>query len=151
MLKKFFIFILCLLPWLVSNILPIDYAYFNTLKLPFFTPPPLFYSISWIIVYILIAITISNVFFAYRWKEIPISYKISLIINYLFNQSFVILFFILKSPFLGFISAIGTFVSTLFLSEETSLLLCKKSKLLYPYIALSLFALILSLTIYFLN
>ena len=57
----------------------------------------------------------------------------------------------LKNPFLGFISSLGTFISTLFLYEETALIQSKQSKLLIPYILLSLFASILSLTIYIIN
>lgn len=151
MFKKFLIFILCLIPWFLNNILPIDYKYFNQLSLPFFTPPTPFYSISWILIYILLAITIYNIFISYKFKEIPISYKISLLINYLFNQSYPILFFNLKNPFLGLISATGIFISTLFLYEETSLLESKQSKLLTPYLLLSLFALVISISIYLIN
>ena len=57
----------------------------------------------------------------------------------------------LKNNFLGFVSCLGTLISTLFLYEETSLLNNKISKLLYAYILLSLFATILSLSIFFLN
>ena len=42
--------------------------------------------------------------FNYKFKDIPLSYKWTLIINYLFNQSFTLLFFGLKNNFLGFIS-----------------------------------------------
>ena len=151
MLKKIFIYILCLTPWFLNNILPINYNYFNEINLPFFTPPPLFYSIYWTIIYILISISIYNIFISFKFKDIKISYKITLLINYIFNQSFPILFFMLKNPFLGFISSLGTFISTLFLYEETALIQSKQSKLLIPYILLSLFASILSLTIYIIN
>lgn len=151
MFKKIFIYILCLTPWFLNNILPINYNYFNEINLPFFTPPPLFYSISWTIIYILISISIYNIFISFKFKDIKISYKITLLINYIFNQSFPILFFMLKNPFLGFISSLGTFISTLFLYEETALIQSKQSKLLIPYILLSLFASILSLTIYLIN
>ena len=125
MLKKIFIYILCLTPWFLNNILPINYNYFNEINLPFFTPPPLFYSISWTIIYILISISIYNIFISFKFKDI--------------------------NPFLGFISSLGTFISTLFLYEETALIQSKQSKLLIPYILLSLFASILSLTIYIIN
>lgn len=151
MLKKIFIFILCLLPWFASSIVPVDYSYFDSLILPFFTPPRLFYSIAWIIVYILLAISISDIFTNYKFKDIPLSYKWTLIINYLFNQSFTLLFFGLKNNFLGFISCLGTFISCLFLYQETFQLKEKSTKALDPYILLSLFASILSLTIYIMN
>ncbi len=151
MFKNFVIYLLCLIPWLFSYFIPIDYSYFNRIKVPFFTPPSYFYGIFWTITYLLTALTIYFIVTNYKFREIPKSYKITLLINYLFNQSFTILFFILKNNFLGFISCLGTFISALFLYEETSLLQNKKKNLLDLYILLSLFATILSLTIYLLN
>ena len=151
MIKKLFTFALCLLPWFINNLFPVDYSYYDKIKLPFFAPPQLFYPIAWTIIYILIAITIYYVINSYPMKNIPIHYKITLLVNYLFNQSYTLVFFGLKNPFLGFVSCLGTFLSTLFLYEETTLLHNKISKLLYFYIALSLFATILSLSIYVLN
>lgn len=151
MLKKSIIFILCLVPWFLSNLIGLDYSYYETIKTPFFAPPSIFYIISWTITYFLISLTTYSIFTSYQLKQIPKSYKIIILINYLLNQSFTIVFFGLKSTFLGFISCLTTFVSTLFLYEETSLLLSKKAKLLTPYILLTFFASILSITIYLIN
>lgn len=151
MLKKILIYILCLAPWFIINIIPLNYNYFNEIKTPFFTPPKLFYPIAWTIIYILISITIYSIVTSYKFKEIPKSYKITLLINYLFNQSYTLVFFGLKNQFLGFISCLGTLISTLFLYEETSLLETKKKYLLIPYILLSIFATILSATIFLIN
>ena len=151
MLKKIIIYILCLAPWFIINIIPLNYNYFNEIKTPFFTPPKLFYPIAWTIIYILISITIYSIITSYKFKEIPKSYKITLLINYLFNQSYTLVFFGLKNQFLGFISCLGTLISTLFLYEETSLLETKKKYLLIPYILLSIFATILSATIFLIN
>ena len=151
MIKKIIIFISCLLLWFLNNIIPVDYSYYDTIKKPFFAPPSIFYPIVWTIIYILIAITIYTIVQSYKLKNLSNNYKIILIINYLFNQSYTILFFGLKNNFLGFVSCLGTFLSTLFLFEETSLLNSKISKLLHPYIILSLFATVLSLSIYLLN
>ena len=151
MIKKIFTYLLCLTPWFFTSLLKVDYSYLKKIKTPFFTPPNYFYAISWTIIYILVAYTVYKIITSYKWKELPISYKITLIINYILNQSFVIVFFIFKSNFLGFISCITTLISTLFLFEETSLLKNKIKFLLIPYILLSLFATILSLSIYLLN
>ena len=151
MLKKILIYILCLAPWFIINIIPLNYNYFNEIKTPFFTPPKLFYPIAWTIIYILISITTYSIITSYKFKEIPKSYKITLLINYLFNQSYTLVFFGLKNQFLGFISCLGTLLSTLFLYEETSLLETKKKYLLIPYILLSIFATILSATIFLIN
>ena len=151
MIKNIFTYIICLVPWFLSSILKVDYSYIDKIKTPFFTPPNYFYAIAWSIIYILVAYTVYKIIISYKWKDIPKSYKISLLINYLFNQSFTIVFFLLKNNFLGFISCLGTLITTLFLYEETSLLHNKKKYILIPYIALSIFATILSLSIYVLN
>ena len=151
MIMNLFTYLLCLVPWFFTSILKVDYNYLDKIKTPFYTPPNYFYAISWSIIYILVSITIYKVIKSYKWKEIPKSYKITLLINYILNQSFVIVFFILKNNFLGFISCIGTLISTLFLYEETSLLKNKSKYLIIPYILLSVFATILSLSIYLLN
>ncbi|MBQ6135265.1 MAG: tryptophan-rich sensory protein [Bacilli bacterium] len=151
MIKKVLLFTGCFIPWLVSYIFPLDYDYYKEIKLPFFAPPQVFYPIAWTTVYILIAITVYQIVYSHALKDIPKSYKKTLLINYLFNQSYTLVFFGLQKPFLGVLSTLGTFLSTLFLKEETSLINSKISKLLVPYILLSLFATILSLSIYLLN
>lgn len=150
-IKNIFTYILCLVPWFLTAIIPVDYGFYNTISLPFFAPPTLFYAISWTITYICIAISIYKVVNIYKWNNIPKGYKRILLINYLFNQSFTIVFFILHNLFLGFISCLGTFVSTLYLYEETNSLDEKSTKYLNPYVLLSLFATILSVTIYIIN
>ena len=151
MFKKFTIFIVCLLPWFLNNIIKVDYNYYKEIKLPFFAPPNIFYGIAWTIIYILISITVYSIVTSYKLKDIPKEYKIILLINYIANQSYTLVFFGLKCNFLGFVSCIITFITSLFLYEETSLLQSKKANLLSPYILLSLFASILSLTIFLLN
>ncbi len=151
MLKKIFIFILCLLPWFASAVIPVDYNYFKEIKLPFFAPPTAFYGIAWSIIYVCMAISISKIIYTYGFKKIPKSYKITLLINYLFNQGFTLVFFGLKSNFLGFVFCLGTFISCLFLYNETQNLKEKSTKFIDPYVLLSLFATILSLTIYIIN
>ena len=151
MLKRFFIFILCLLPWFLASLIPVDYNYYKEIILPWFAPPNIFYSIAWTTIYILIAISMTQIIYSYKFKEIPLSYKITLVVNYLFNQSYTLVFFGLKSNFLGFISCLGTFISCLFLINETYNLKEKTAKLLIPYSLLSIFAVVLSFTIYILN
>lgn len=151
MFKKVLIFILCLLPWFLSYIIPYDYSYYQSIKLPFFAPPNIFYIIAWTIIYILIACSTYKVFTSYSFSKIPNSYKIILLINYICNQSYPFFFFGLKSAFLGFVSCITTFITSLFLYQETTTIKYDSAKYLDSYIILSLFATILSLTIYIMN
>ena len=151
MLKKIFTFILCLAPWFLSSLVPVDYSYYKDINLPWFAPPTIFYSIAWTIIYILIAICITCLLQSYKFKELPLSYKITLLVNYLFNQSYILIFFGLKNNFLGFVSCLGTLISCLFLFTDTRNLKKNCSKFLIPYILLSIFAVILSFTIYVIN
>ena len=151
MLKKVFIFILCLAPWFLSSIIPVDYSYFDYLKLPFFTPSKAFFGIAWSIIYIFIAISIYGIVSYYRFKDIPKSYKTALLVNYIFNQAYTLIFFGLKSNFLAWVDCLALFISCLFLYQETNNLREKSSKFLDPYVLLALFATILSLTIYVIN
>lgn len=151
MIKKLLIYTLCLLPWFLTSIIPVDYSYYKEIIKPGFAPPNSFYAIFWTIIYLLLSYTIYSIFITYKRKEIPKSYYFTLIINYFFNQGYTIVFFTLKNNFLGFIFCLGTLISTLFLFEETSLLQNRKKYFLIPYILLSIFAVILSLSIYVLN
>ena len=150
-MKAFFKFIIILLPWFLSSLIPIDKEFYNSLTLPFFTPPQMAYGIIWSIIYIGISISIYQILNTYKIKDIPKSYKYTLLLNYIANQSFQPLFFLLKSPFLGFVSCILTFITSLFLYKETKDLKEKSAKYLIPYILFSLFETILSLSIYLLN
>ena len=151
MIKKIVKYILCLIPWFIVNIIPLNYKYYDKIIKPSFAPPKLFYTIAWTIIYILVSYTVYKVLEKYKMKEIPKSYKKTLIVNYLLNQSFTLVFFGLNNNFLGFASCLGTLLSSLFLYEETNNLIDRKKYFLIPYILLSIFAAILSLSIYVLN
>ena len=151
MLKKILIFVLCLAPWFLTNIVPVDYSYFDTIKLPFFCPPKAAFGIIWTILYIFIAISIYGIVTNYKLKEIPKSYKTALLLNYIFNQAYTLIFFGLKNNFLAFVDTVAIFISFLFLYHETNNLREKSSKFLDPYVLFSLFASILALTIYVIN
>ena len=151
MLKRIGLFILFLLLWFLGSFIPIDYSYYKELTLPGFAPPSWFYGVIWTINYILLSISMSSIFSEYKFKDIPNSYKLSLIINYIFNQSFIIVFFIIKNNFLGFVSCLGTFISSLFLYEESKDLNKKSTQGLKLYVLFNIFATILSLSIYLLN
>ena len=151
MIKKILKYILCLLPWFISNVFPLNYKYYNEIIKPSFAPPTIFYGIAWSIIYIFTAYTIYSILKEYKFEEIPKSYKKILFLNYIFNQSFTLLFFGINNTFLGFASCLGTLITTLFLFVETENLLGNKKYYLISYILLSIFACILSLSIYLLN
>ncbi len=150
-MKNFIKFILILLPWFLSSIIfKVDSTFYTSLNLPKFAPPTYFFPIVWTILYILIAISIYIVFNTIYYKYIK-SYTNVLIYNYIFNQLFTFFFFSLKNIFLGFVDIVLTFITSLFLYYETKEINEKASLFLIPYTLFTLFALILNLTIYFMN
>lgn len=150
-MKKFLYFILYLLPWFLSSLLFSSYSeYFKSLNLPWFALPQNLYGVVWTIIYILIAISITIIYENNNRKDIK-SYNQALISNYIFNQLYLFFMFFLESPFLGFVDSVAIFITSLFLYYETKELDDTASKFLLPYVFFSLYAMILSLTIYFMN
>lgn len=144
---KFFIF---LLPWFLSGILfGNNYPFYNQLNLPFFALPQSLFFIVWTILYVLIAISILKIYSNYGFKE-KRYYKI-LLINYIFNQLFLFCFFTLENLFLGFVDTIIIFITSILLYDETKSLDNSSSKFLKPYVIFNIYAIILSLSIYFIN
>lgn len=151
MLKKVSVFIGFFLPWFLASAVPVDYNYYSSINLPSFAPPKLFFIIAWAIVYTFIALSSSSILNNYKWNEVTKSYKVTLLINYLFNQAYTLIFFGLKNNFLAFVDTVGTFISCLFLCLETSNLKEKSTRLLIPYVLLSSFIVILAFSIFILN
>lgn len=144
-----FIFILIL--WFLGGFLfPYNETFYTSLSKPFFTPPNIVFEIIWPIIYILISISIYKIYKKYYYKDIK-SYNKTLLINYLFNQLYSFVFFVLNNVFLGFLFSMGTLISSLFLYDETKSLDEDASKYLSLYIIWNVFATILSLVIYFMN
>ena len=150
-MKKVFKYLLFLLPWFISGLLfRYDSDFYNYLTIPSFALPKVLISIIWIILYILISISI------YKVSDKTCIVKNSdyfyvLITNYLSNQLFLFGFFTLRSPFMGFILTTTTFVSAIFLFLETKKIDKKASYFLIPYLIFSIYAFILSLSIYIMN
>lgn len=147
MLKKVLKFILILFPWFLSSLICRDYSYYNSINKPCFALPNYLFPIIWSILYILIAISIFIIFKDYVSKD----YKKNLIYNFIFNQLYIIIFFCFKNPFLAFIDVLLTLLTSLFLYYETKELKKSASIFLIPYVIFLIYALILSISIYFMN
>jgi len=140
-------YLLFLLPWFIGGLLfRTDTNFYNSLNLPIFAPPSIVFPIVWTILYILIAYSVYKVFDINNK-----TYLITLIANYIINQLFTFCFFTLKSPFLGFVDSLFTFVTAIFLYVETKSINKKNSLYLIPYLIWTGFATILSISIYFMN
>lgn len=150
-IKKVLCFLICFLPWLVSGVVfSYDANYYEMLDIPNFAFSPKVISIIWVIIYLLIAISI---YLTSKEKNIfkESDYLYVLITNYLANQLFLYVFFNLKSPFFGFVITTVTLISAIFLFIETRKIKVSASNFLIPYIIYSIYAFVLSLTVYVMN
>lgn len=147
---KIILFLLIYISWYFSSIFISDISIYNEIQLPFFAPNPTLFGIVWPILYFLITISIIVVILNKGDKNIK-PYFLSLIINYIFNQLFPIVFFNLENLFLSFVVSLFTFISSIYLLDESYKIKKEASMLLLPYTIWTLFATILSLTIYIIN
>lgn len=151
MLKKVLTVLIILLPWFISGLLfSGNFEFYDTLTKPFYALPNYLFAPVWTILYVLITISVFRIVNRYSLNSIK-EYRSSLIYNYIFNQLFLFFFFTLKNPFLGFVDAVLIFITSLFLYYETKELDTKASKFLLPYVFFNVYAVILSLSVYFLN
>jgi tryptophan-rich sensory protein len=135
--------------WFIgSAFFPFNSGFYHSLNLPVYTPPGIVFSITWIVLYLFITLSI---FIILKEDKFNNDYLFILIINYLFNQLFSLFFFSFNNLFLTLISVIVTFISSLFLYLETKKLNNKSAYLLIPYLAWNLFALVLYINIYLIN
>lgn len=150
-MKRIFLFLIILFPWFLGGLVfQVDTSFYASLNLPFFAPPAILFAIVWTILYFCIAISIFMIVNNYSKETLKDYYKI-LLVNYASNQLFTFFFFVLKSPFLGFVDTVVVLISSIFLYYETKSIYRKASLFLIPYIFWNLFAMILSMSIYFLN
>ena len=147
MFKKVLKFLIILAPWFLSSLIVRDYSYYKEITSPSFSLPSSLFGIFWTVLYILIAISV------YKVSNIGFNkdYLKDLLYNYIFNQLYVITFFLLKNPFLAFIDTLLTLITSLFLYYETKEISKSASNFLIPYPLFLVYATILSLSVYFIN
>lgn len=150
-MKKILKFLLYLLPWFISGLLFTSYTnFFDTLNLPCFALPKNLYTGIWVILYLMIASSVYMIYNKNSFKYIK-GYNQSLFSNYLFNQLYLFFMFFLKNPFLGFVDSLAVLITSLLLYYETKEIDTIAAKWLLPYVYFTLYATILSLSIYFMN
>lgn len=150
-MKRFLTFILSFIPWLISGILfSSNFKFYNEINKPFFALPNFLFAPIWTVFYILIAISIT-ILISKNYLKYEKDYKKALIYNYIFNQLYLFFNFTLESLFLGFVDSVLILITSLFLYYETKELNKKASYFLIPYTLFNVYAVILSLTIYFMN
>ncbi len=150
-IKSILKILLILLFWFLGGLIfRYQAEYYNLLSIPKWALSPKLISLSWLIIYIFISISIYKIS-----EKINIiktnDYIYVLLTNYLANQLFPFVFFNLKSPFLGFIMTAIVYISSIFLFIETKKIDKKSSYFLIPYIIYNTYALLLSISVYIMN
>ena len=150
-MKKLFYFIFILLLWLLGSLLfKYDPVYYELLITPSYVINPTLNSIIWIILYFTITTSIIMV----KSKRNIIGnndYFFILIINYLANMIFPLMFYNLKSPFLGFIMNTIVLISTFYLLLESKKIEKRSFYVLIPYFIYTIYLFIISLSIWIMN
>ena len=150
-MKKIFYFIFILLFWLLGSLLfKYDPVYYELLNTPPYVINPTLNSIIWIILYF----TISTSIIMVKSKRNIIGnndYFFILIINYLANMIFPLMFYNLKSPFLGFIMNTIVLISTFYLLLESKKIEKRSFYVLIPYFIYTIYLFIISLSIWIMN
>lgn len=150
-MKKTFYFVFILLLWLLGSLLfKYDPVYYELLKTPAYVINPTLNSIIWIILYF--TITASIIIVKNKRNIIGNNdYFFILIINYLANMIFPLMFYNLKSPFLGFIMNTIVLVSTFYLLLESKKIDKRSFYVLIPYFIYTIYLFIISLSIWIMN
>ncbi len=148
-MKKILSFLIILIPWFLSSIVsPFNKEFYQTLNLPIYTPNQYVFIFTWIILYILISISI---YFTIKDKNINRNYFLPLILTYIFNQLYSIVFFYYNNLFLSAVVTILGFISSVSLIYETYKINKKYAYYLIPFVLWNLFASILITNILFIN
>ncbi len=130
--------------------IPAIRPWYQTLNKPFFTPPSWVFSPVWIILFIMMAISL---FFVWRESGRP-GFKPALMffcVQLILNVFWSIVFFGLRSPWLGLIDIIALWI-TILLTIRYFLRVSKfAGVLLIPYLVWVSFALLLNFSFWILN
>ena len=141
---------------MISNILILEVLIWVSLKkfcFLFVYQLFLWYQVLYLVKILIIiqAYFITNIY--YNYKDSPEGKKlfILLIVNGIFNILYTPVFFKLKSLFGGFAISLLVLVSLMLIVMKSKQIKVKEWYLELPYLLWSVFALILSITIYFMN
>ncbi len=124
--------------------------FYNEINKPVFAPPAILFSIVWPVLYIIQSYIITKLYFNNNDKENQ-KLLILLVINGILNIMYMPVFFAFKSIFGGFAISLLVAMSLIIVILKMRELQFKKWYLEIPYLLWSIFALILSISIYFLN
>lgn len=151
-IKKIIFFIVTLLIFIVPGfIFGMQTDFYKEINKPVFAPPGIVFSIVWTGLYTIQAYYIIKIFFDYKKTSEGKTIFWLLIINGIANILYMPIFFILKSLFGGFIITLILVVTLVLIIYKSKISNVKEWYLEIPYLLWSMFALVLSISIYLMN
>ena len=148
-MKKILGFLIILFLWFISSIIaPFNKSFYNSLNLPIYTPNKIVFIIVWPILYILLSISIYNTI---KNEIINRNYTLSLVLTYIFNQLYSIVFFYYNNLILSTIVTLCGLVSSIYFFNETYKLNKKNAYFIIPFILWNIFASILIINTLIIN
>lgn len=150
-IKKIIFFLIVLAVFVIPGFLfGKSTDFYNEIHKPFFAPPAILFSIIWPVLYIIQSYLITKIYFNNNDKEYQ-KLLILLVINGILNIMYMPVFFAFKSIFGGFAISLLVAMSLIIVILKMRELKFKNWYWEIPYFLWSVFALILSIAIYFLN
>ena len=125
--------------------------FYNEINKPVFAPKGIVFSVVWVFLYVIQAYYITKIFFDYKDTKEGKKLLILLALNAIINILYTPVFFALKSIFGGFVISLLLFITNLLIIYKSKQMLVKEWYLEIPYVLWSIFALILSISIYLMN
>lgn len=150
-IKKIIFFLIVLAVFVIPGFLfGKSTDFYNEINKPFFAPPAILFSLVWPVLYIIQSYLITKIYFNNSDKEYQ-KLLILLVINGILNIMYMPVFFAFKSTFGGFAISLLVAMSLIIVILKMRELKFKNWYWEIPYCLWSIFALILSIAIYFLN
>ena len=146
----FFLFVLAVF-MICGFIFAKDTSFYNEINKPVFAPKGIVFSIVWAGLYVIQSYYITKVFYDYKNQEEGNKLFWLLIINGVLNILYAPVFFILKSLFGGFIVNLLVLITLGLIIYKSRQMKIKEWYLEIPYLLWITFALVLSISIYFMN
>lgn len=150
--KKVLFFIVVLIIFLVPGfIFGMNTDFYKEINKPSFAPPGIVFSVVWSGLYTIQAYFITKIYYNHLNDKDGKKLLLLLIINGVANILYMPIFFALESLFGGFIISLIILVTLVLVIYKAKIMNVKEWYLELPYLLWSVFALILSISIYLMN
>lgn len=125
--------------------------FYDEINKPIFAPKGIVFSVVWTGLYAIQSYYITHVYYNHRFSEKGKKLLWLLIINGILNILYTPIFFVFESIFGGLITTLFVFVSLILIILKSKEIQVKEWYLEIPYLLWSIFALILSISLYLMN